>query len=127
MSFSSRRRYVQGVTAQQDFFLTPYADVDMAAMAHRGLDNELAAAFHDGKAAAQQLLGRSQRSTPAAPGVMAWPTGGVADYGVLEELAAQQRLEKLRVHLNAGHIMHGVVVVPGGDDAVACRRERRDA
>jgi hypothetical protein len=84
---------VKDVAAEQDFFVTPYADVDMAAMTHHGLDGELAAAFHDGKAAAQQLLGRSQRSTPAAPGVMAWPAGGVADYGVLEALAAQQRVQ----------------------------------
>ena len=52
-----------------------------------------AAAFADGQAAAQKLLGRSQRATPAAPGVMAWPAGGVADYGVLEALAAQQRVQ----------------------------------
>jgi hypothetical protein len=78
---------VQDLAGEQDFFVTPYADVDMAAMAHHGLDSELAAAFADGKLAAQKLLGRSQRSTPAAPGMMAWPAGGVADYGVLEELA----------------------------------------
>jgi hypothetical protein len=84
---------VKDLAAEQDFFVTPYADVDMAAMAHHGLDSELTAAFADGEAAAQQLLGRSQRFTPAAPGVMAWPAGGVADYGVLEELAAKQRVQ----------------------------------
>ena len=84
---------VKDLAGEQDFFVTPYADVDMAAMAHRGLDSELAAAFTDGKLAAQQLLGRSQRSTPATQGVIAWPAGGVADYGVLEELAAQQHVQ----------------------------------
>ena len=84
---------VKGLAAEQDFFITPYADVDMAAMTHHGLDSELRAAFADGKAAAQQFLGRSQRSTPAAPGVMAWPADGVADYGVLEALAAQQGVQ----------------------------------
>ncbi|HEY2304714.1 MAG TPA: DUF6049 family protein [Streptosporangiaceae bacterium] len=84
---------VRDLAGEQDFFSTPYADVDMAAMAHHGLDGELTTAFADGQAAAQQLLGRYQRSTPAAPGVMAWPADGVADYGVLEELAAQQHVQ----------------------------------
>lgn len=84
---------VQSVTSQQDFFVTPYADVDMAALAHRALDGELSAAFIDGRLAARKILGRTQRATPAMPGVVAWPAGGVADYGVLEELAAQQQVQ----------------------------------
>jgi len=84
---------VKELTGEQDFFVTPYADVDMAAMTHHGLDSELTAAFADGQLVADKLLGRSQRSTPAAPGVLAWPAGGVADYGVLEELAAQQHVQ----------------------------------
>ena len=84
---------VKDLAAEQDFFVTPYADVDMAAMAHHGLDSELTAAFTDGQLAARRFLGSAQRGTPALPGVMAWPAGGVADYGVLEELAAQQRVQ----------------------------------
>jgi hypothetical protein len=84
---------VKDLAGEQDFFVTPYADVDMAAMAHHGLDSELSAAFADGRLAAQKFLGRSERSTPAMPGVMAWPAGGVADYGVLEALAAQQHVQ----------------------------------
>jgi Family of unknown function (DUF6049) len=88
---------VQSVTGQQDFFVTPYADVDMAALAHRGLDGELSAAFADGRLVAQKILGRTQRATPATPGVarVAWPAGGVADYGVLEELASQQDVQAM--------------------------------
>ncbi len=48
---------VQKVAAQQDFFTTPYADVDVAALAHGGLDSELAAAFADGRLAAAQTEG----------------------------------------------------------------------
>jgi hypothetical protein len=84
---------VKDLAGEQDFFVTPYADVDMAAMTHHGMDSELTAAFADGRLAAQQLLGRSQRSTPATPGPIAWPAGGVADYGVLEELAAKQGVQ----------------------------------
>src|SRR5215472_16409703 len=83
---------VKAVTGQQDFFVTPYADVDLTAMAHRGLGSLLTAAFDDGHAAAQQILGRAQRAAPADVGKTAWPAGGVADYGVLEELAARQQV-----------------------------------
>jgi uncharacterized protein DUF6049 len=64
-------------------------------MAHHGLDGELTAAFADGQLVAQKLLGRSQRFTPATHDVMAWPPGGVADYGVLEELAAGQHVQAM--------------------------------
>jgi len=83
---------VKAVTAQQDFFVTPYADVDLAALAHRGLVGELTTAFNDGNAAAQKILGRAQQATPASIGQLAWPAGGEANYGVLEELAAKQRV-----------------------------------
>jgi hypothetical protein len=89
---------VQSVAAQQDFFVTPYADVDVAALSHRGLTSELADAFADGRHAALTILhGQAQRPAVApgngragagATGLIAWPPNGVADYGVLESLAA---------------------------------------
>lgn len=90
---------VQQVAARQDFFTTPYADVDVAALAHSGLDNELAAAITDGALAARQMklpgtqvkvLGQSQRVTPDTAGAIAWPAGGIADYSLLGRLAAHQ-------------------------------------
>jgi hypothetical protein len=86
---------VKAVTGQQDFFVTPYADVDLAALAHRGLVSELTHAFNDGHAVAQQILKRTQRATPDTVGQMAWPAGGVADYTVLEELAAHQQVRAM--------------------------------
>ena len=86
---------VKAVTGQQDFFVTPYADVDLAGMAHRGLNDLLTAAFNDGHAAAQKFLGRTQRATPDTVGQIAWPAGGAADYGVLEELAAKQQVRSV--------------------------------
>jgi hypothetical protein len=83
---------VKAMTRQQDFFVTPYADVDVAALAHRGMVSELTHAFNDGHAAAQRILGRTQRATPDTVGQLAWPADGAADYGVLEELAAQQHV-----------------------------------
>jgi len=87
---------VQSATARQDFFVTPYADVDVAALAHRGLNTELANAFADGRAeaAAKGMLGQPQRTTAdpgdgrGVTGPIAWPAEGIADYGVLESLAA---------------------------------------
>jgi Family of unknown function (DUF6049) len=91
-------RGVQSVAAQQDFFVTPYADVDVAALSHRGLNSELADAFADGRQTALAILhGQVQRppvaragsrASPGATGLIAWPPNGVADYGVLESLAA---------------------------------------
>ncbi|MBO0818586.1 MAG: hypothetical protein J2P30_25920, partial [Actinobacteria bacterium] len=86
---------VKAVTGQQDFFVTPYADVDLAALAHRGLVNELTAAFNDGHAAAQRILGHTQRATPDTAGQIAWPADGAASYPVLTELAAKQHVRTM--------------------------------
>lgn len=104
---------VQAATAQADFFVTPYADVDLAALSHQGLDStgsELGDAFAYGRGVARRYLkGQSQRpaaggsgaSTSAALGMstarpgagaqlgwVAWPDSGIADYGVLGSLSA---------------------------------------
>jgi Family of unknown function (DUF6049) len=89
---------VQAVAAQQDYFTTPYADVDVGALAlaPSGLDAELQAALADGSLEATQakipgtqkkILGLAQRVNPATVGPIAWPAGGIADYPVLEALA----------------------------------------
>jgi Family of unknown function (DUF6049) len=79
---------VQAATATQGFFVTPYADVDVSGLSHRGLDRELASAFTAGLLTAQQLLRPGQNSAAASAGQIAWPPHGTADYGVLERLAA---------------------------------------
>jgi hypothetical protein len=91
-------RGVQSVAAQQDFFVTPFADVDVAALSHRGLNSELANAFADGRYTSRAILNGQVQRPPVAPGgsraaagatgLIAWPPNGVADYGVLESLAA---------------------------------------
>jgi hypothetical protein len=91
---------VREVGDSQNFFATPYADVDVAALAHHGLDGNLASAFSSGRQAAAStvfttgkpgaargtILGRPQHTTPSLAGQLAWPAGGIADYGVLEDL-----------------------------------------
>src|SRR5581483_4149878 len=105
---------VRTVTKQQNFFITPYADVDVAALAHRGLDGNLASAFTSGQKAAVQslagngqpgavktnILGQFQHTTPALAGQIAWPPGGIADYGVLEELAAHDNVRTVILDSN---------------------------
>ena len=89
---------VRAAAAQQDYFVTPYDDVDVAALAHQGLDTEMANAFLDGQAQAQKILGQAQHPAPGAPGgegssgpgLIAWPADGIADYSVLESLAANK-------------------------------------
>jgi hypothetical protein len=104
---------LKAATGQADFFVTPYADVDVAALSHQGLDSELFSAFGLGRSVARNILGQAQRPAPLASsgsgatasvlagggagvnvlrsptglGMIAWPTGGLADYGVLGSLA----------------------------------------
>jgi Family of unknown function (DUF6049) len=100
---TSARNWLAGltaVTARQDFFVTPYDDVDVAALTHQGMDSDLTHAFNEGRSAARAILGSAQRpataatdqeqghvSLPTGIGGMAWPADGIADYGVLGNLA----------------------------------------
>jgi hypothetical protein len=89
---SPARSWLAGVRAAtaQGFFTTPYADVDVAALVHRGLNGEMSSAFGAGRLTAQKLLGHEQETTPATAGLIAWPPRGTADYSVLEGLAANR-------------------------------------
>jgi hypothetical protein len=75
-------------TAGESAFLTPYADVDVAALSHNGLDADIRSAYQVGDAVAAKILPgtfgpTANRTTLAA----AWPAGGTADAGVLTSLA----------------------------------------
>lgn len=95
--------------ASEPGLLTPYADVDAAALIHRGLNADLATAISFGRASAGQALAPRQASGsgsaatsstgdkpgsgPAVPGGqldsrLAWPAGGVASFGVISALGA---------------------------------------
>ncbi len=78
----------RSVTARQDFFTTPYADVDSSALTHAGLDDNLTRAYDLGQGTAQKLLGSVQRPAGGPLGQIAWPAAGIADYPVLSSLAA---------------------------------------
>ena len=74
------------VTPGQPTVLTPYANVDMAALVHQGLTRNLATAYRTGEAVAGSVL----------PGTfehdVAWPPGGTADLSLLTNLAATEHI-----------------------------------
>jgi hypothetical protein len=79
-------------TAGQPAFLTPYADVDVAALSHAGLDPNIASAYRVGDTVAGQILPNTfgKDGTGTADGSVlkaAWPADGEADAGVLTSLA----------------------------------------
>jgi hypothetical protein len=82
-------------TAGGPAFLTPYANVDVAALSHAGLDPNLEAAYQLGDSVADQILpgtfGKTGTGTGTGTGngavlKAAWPADGQADAGVLTSL-----------------------------------------
>jgi hypothetical protein len=77
-------------TAGDSAFLTPYADVDAAALSHNGLEADLRSAYQVGDAVAAKILPGTfgpSATANAATLATAWPAGGTADAGVLTSLA----------------------------------------
>jgi hypothetical protein len=74
------------VTSYQATVLTPYADVDVSALVHSGLNADLTSAYTTGYAVADQVLQRS-----FAPSI-AVPAGGTADISVLTTLATADHI-----------------------------------
>jgi hypothetical protein len=94
-------------TAGQPAFLTPYADVDAAALSHAGLNADLASAYQLGAAEASKILpntfGPNADGTGAGTALAAaWPAGGTADAGVLTSLAQAGGVNT--VVLNSGEL-----------------------
>jgi Family of unknown function (DUF6049) len=74
------------ITSGQPTVITPYADVDVAALVHGGLDADLASAYTTGRAVADSVLHGSFEPS------IAWPAGGTADLSVLTTLAATEHI-----------------------------------
>ena len=74
---------LRGGTINQPMFVTPYADPDVSALVHSGLDADLVNSYFLGDNVADEVLHRSFGS--GAP--VAWPAGGSADASVLTSLA----------------------------------------
>jgi Family of unknown function (DUF6049) len=79
-------------TSGDPMFLTPYGDVDVSALSHTGLDQDLQNAYRLGESVARKILSRpfGIKGTSTGDGgspAVAWPAGGVADASVLSSLA----------------------------------------
>ncbi len=102
------------ITSSQPTVLTPYADVDVAALVHGGLNTSLASAYTTGKAVADQVLGSSFGSSIAVP------AGGTADLSVLAALATAENVSTVVLDSNEMPPANSSVFVP--DDAVTTIR-----
>jgi hypothetical protein len=87
---------LKSVTATQQVFVTPYDDADIAALTGSNMNADLTRAFAQGRAEATRVLGRNFTPAAGASGPtlngMAWPADGVANYAVLENLAASDQI-----------------------------------
>jgi hypothetical protein len=82
---------LKSATTGQPVFVTPYDDADIAALTSGNMSADLNRAFTAGRTAASRILGRSFAPTGGASASMngmAWPADGIANYAVLENLAA---------------------------------------
>jgi Family of unknown function (DUF6049) len=94
-------------TASEPMFLTPYANVDVAALSHAGLDEDLRTAYQLGESVARQILSRSFGINGVGAGdggspAVAWPANGTADASVLTSLASDGGIST--VVLNSGEL-----------------------
>jgi hypothetical protein len=83
---------LQTSTAGGPAFLTPYANVDVAALSHSDLDRNIGAAYRLGDTVAGQIMPNTFGENGAGTGdgtvlKAAWPADGLADAGVLTSLA----------------------------------------
>jgi Family of unknown function (DUF6049) len=102
------------VTSAEPAVITPYANVDMTALVHQGLNADLASAYSLGEAVARNVLGQAVRPD------IAWPTGGSADFSVLTDLAAAEGVGTVVLNSSEMPPAHSGVFVP--DDAVTSIR-----
>jgi hypothetical protein len=106
-------------TAGAPAFLTPYANVDVAALSHAGLDSSLGAAYRLGDTVAGQILPNTfgKNATGTGDGSVlkaAMPADGEADAEVLTSLASDGGIGT--VVLNENELPS---TTSGGEDALA--------
>ncbi len=109
---------LQATTAGQAAFRTPYANVDVAALSHAGLDPSIRTAYQIGGTVAGQILpqtfgGASSGTGDGAVLKAAWPADGLADAEVLTSLANDGGISTLV--LSSGELPSST---PGYDNAL---------
>jgi hypothetical protein len=106
-------------TAGGPAFLSPYANVDVAALSHSGLEGNIQSAYQLGERVAGQILPHTfgTKGTGASGGTVlkaAAPADGLADAGVLTSLASDGGVNT--VVLSSSELSPSV---GGGEDALA--------
>jgi hypothetical protein len=106
-------------TAGGSAFLSPYANVDVAALSHSGLGGNIQSAYQLGESVAGEVLPDTfgDKGTGTSGGAVlkaAWPADGLADAGVLTSLASDGGVNT--VVLSSGELSPSV---GGGEDALA--------
>jgi hypothetical protein len=101
---------LRAITSSQPTVITPYANVDVAALVHGGLNTGLASAYTTGKAVADQVLDGSFGSS------IALLPGGTADLSVLAALATAEDVGTVVLDSDEMPPTTSAVFVP--DDAV---------
>jgi hypothetical protein len=108
----------------QPVVATPYADVDIAALVQQNLDGDVHRAFTGGRAVAAKILGQDltptaaagQPSAAALTTALAWPADGLANYPMLETLAA---VDGIKTVVLASSAMPPVADLPYTPSAVS--------
>ncbi len=107
-------------SAGQPAFATSYANVDVAALTHAGLDSTIKAAYQLGDTVASQILpgtfGKDGTGTTDGTALRAaWPADGIADSGVLTNLASDAGIDTVIL----SSVGNKISSLSGYDDALA--------
>ena len=91
---------LRDATAGQPVLLTPYADADVSALTHAGMDRNLRTAYRLSESVARKILPAPFGITETGTGdggtaAIAWPAGGVADASVATSLASNGGIRTL--------------------------------
>jgi hypothetical protein len=91
---------LRDATAGQPVLLTPYADADVSALTHAGMDRNLRTAYRLSESVAGKILSPPSGITETGTGdggtaAIAWPAGGVADASVATSLASNGGIRTL--------------------------------
>jgi hypothetical protein len=91
---------LRDATAGQPVFLTPYADADVSALTHAGMDQNLRTAYRLGESVSGKILPLPFGTTETGTGdggtaAIAWPAGGVVDASVATSLASNGGIRTL--------------------------------
>jgi hypothetical protein len=114
-------RQLKTAVTSQPAFTTPYADVDAGALTRQNLDGDLHRAFVMGRTVGHQVLGHdfsppaagsAGGSAAALTNAAAWPAGGLANYPLIQDLAAVNGIQTVILSTAAMPTVQPVTYTP---------------